>query len=445
MLASPSDMAALERLDLQRQHRLSQDDVLLAYYQGRQRLLHLGMAIPPPLRAFVVIVNWPRVVVDSIVDRQQVKALYLPGQETADPQLRSIADASNLSQQLRMFNRDRCIFGRAFMSVQSTRDGGPVIRVESPREIAAEVDQLTERISIAARFFGVDDDGWGPTHATLYREDETRWFARRSGGAWRLIERDEHKLGAVPIVMHLNRRMSTTWSGESQMTDIIPLTDAAARALTNMQFTQEAHGAPRKFVTGAQASDFQDSKGNPVPKWEAYLDAIHILTKSDAKVGQLSAADLKNFETAIELYGKQAATVTGLPARYFGLHSANPPAEGAIYADEAQLVRSIEAQNDEVGTTLGWVGALALRFQTGAWVEGNRISVDWHNPATPTVAQRADAITKLKQSGILSREGAWDELGWSQARKDRERQYFSAEASDPELQVALGLLAGATE
>jgi hypothetical protein len=88
--------------------------------------------------------------------------------------------------------------------------------------------------------------------------------------------------------------------------------------------------------------------------------------------------------------------------------------------------------------TLGWVGALALRFSTGDWVEGNRVRVDWFDPATPTVAQRADAITKLAQGDrpILSREGAWDELGWSEARKAKERAYFD-EQSDDDLLASL--------
>ena len=38
---------------------------------------------------------------------------------------------------------------------------------------------------------------------------------------------------------------------------------------------------------------------------------------------------------------------------------------------------------------------------------------------------------KLYTQGILSREGVWDELGWDEARKDRERAYFAAEAADP--------------
>lgn len=444
MALTRPEISLLDDLNHQRERQWYDDERLLSYYRGQQRMEELGMAIPPALRRFKVVVNWPRVVVDTTVDRQQLKAMFLPGEEAADPRLRAIGEASNFSSHVRMFNRDRCIFGRAFMSVGSDPRGGlPLIRVESPREVVAKVDPLTERIVVAGRFFGVDDTGWGPTHATLYLPDYTVWCARTSTSTqWVEVRREIHRLGVVPVVMHLNRRLSTSWEGESLMTDVIPLTDAAVRALTNLQFTQEAHGAPRKFVTGATREDFTDSTGKPIAAWEAYFDAIHILSNADAKVGVLDAADLKNFETAVELYGKQAATVAGFPARYFGLHTANPPAEGAIYADEAQLVRSIEAQNEEVGTTLGWVGGLALRFATGEWVEGNRVRAEWHNPATPTIAQRMDAIVKAKSMGILSREGAWDELGWSEARKDRERAYFATEAADPELQAALELLNG---
>ena len=101
----------------------------------------------------------------------------------------------------------------------------------------------------------------------------------------------------------------------------------------------------------------------------------------------------------------------------------------------------MEAQNAQVGMTLGWVGALALRFATGEWVTGNRVRVEWFDPATPTVAQRMDATVKAVAAGILSREGAWDELGWSEARKAKEKAYFATEGTDPTLdRIAEGLL-----
>jgi hypothetical protein len=363
----------------------------------------------------------------------------LPGEETADPRLRAIWDASNLDAHVKMFNRDRMIYGRAFMSVGTNEDDPslPLVRVESPREMTALVDVRRETVIAAARFYGVDPEtARTPTNDTLYLPDETVWVAYdKASGKWIEVDRDRHMLGAVPVVVHLNRRMSGSWIGESQMSDIIPLTDSAVRTFTNLQFVIEAHGAPRKYMTGVEQKDFIDADGKPLPQWEAYFDAIHMVTNPQGKVGQLEAANVSNFETAVNLYGKQAATVTGFPARYFGLHTTNPPAEGAIRADEAQLVESVEGQNVEVGMTLGWVGALALRFATGEWVSGNRVRVDWFDPATPTQAQRMDALVKMRSVQAISREGMWDELGWSEARKAKEREYLTAEALDPVTQA----------
>lgn len=447
MALTPSEIALIERLKRQLDAQSFSDERLFRYYRGQQRIEQLGMAIPPSMRRFLVVVNWPRVVVDTIEHRQNVRALILPGEETADPQLRAIWDASNLDAHVKMFNRDRMIYGRAYMSVGANESDGslPLVRVESPREMTALVDVRREVVTAAARFYGESENGETPTHVTLYLPDQTIWVQRDSQGRWGEVDRDVHNLGAVPVVVHLNRRMSGAWEGESQMSDVIPLTDSAVRTFTNLQFVIEAHGAPRKYMTGVEQKDFVDADGKPLPQWEAYFDAIHMLTNPQAKIGQLEAADVKNFETAVNLYGKQAATVTGFPARYFGLHTTNPPAEGAIRADEAQLVESVESQNIEVGTTLGWVGALALRFATGEWVEGNRVRVDWFDPATPTVSQREDALAKRRAAGVLSREGYWDELGWSEARKAKERAYFEAElASDPLTRAVLLDAAGAS-
>ncbi len=444
MALSTDELALLAKLSDKLAATKSKDDLMLRYYRGAQQVEQLGMAIPPAMRRFLVVVNWCRVVVDTVVDRQQVRSLVLPGQETADPQLRGIWDASNMAAHLKMFNRDRAIFGRSFMSVGANEDDPehPLIRVESPLEMAAEIDGRQERITAAARLFASPGSSEVDS-ATLLLPNETVWCTKTSG-AWVETGRNRHGLGAVPVVMHLNRRMSGSWQGESQMADIIPLVDAAARSLTNLQFAQESHGVPKMILAGVDKGDFVDGDGNLIPRWQAYFNVFNTLTNPNAKAMQVTAADLKNFETAIELYGKQAATVSGFPSRYFGITSVNPPAEGAIRADEAQLVRSVESQNDEVGMTVGWVAALALRFAAGEWVEGNRVRVDWHDPATPTVAQRMDAVVKAKQSGILSREGAWDELGWSEARKAKERIYFEAEAeADPEVRASLALMNGA--
>lgn len=445
MALSTDELDLIARHKSELDSRSLNDELLLRYYKGRQRVEQLGMAIPPNMRRFLTIANWCRVVVDTINDRQQVRSLILPGEETADPALREIWDANNLTSHVGMFNRDRMIYGRSFMSVGSNEANKelPLVRVESPRELNAIVDVRKETMSSAARFYGTTNRGHGPTQVTLYLPDETIWASREGvTQEWEEVDRDPHKLGAVPVVMHLNRRMSGGWEGESQMSDTIPHVDGAARSLTNLQFAQEAHGIPRMWMTGVAKGDFVDVDGKPIPQFEAYFDAIQMLTSDKAKIGQLDAADLKNFETSLNIYRTEAANANGFPASFFGITSANPPTEGSIRAEEARLVRSVESQNDEVGMTIGWVGALALRFRTGEWVEGNRVRVDWFDPSTPTVSQREDALAKRRAADVLSREGYWDELGWSEARKAKERAYFAAESSDALISTLLRPTAG---
>lgn len=432
MALSDDELDLIARLRKKLDSTRRNDELMWRYYRLLQRIEQLGMAIPPEMRNFMVVANWTRIYADTIRDRQQMRFMTLPGEEGGDPDLREIAEANDLEGRIPLFNLDRLVFGRAFMSVGTNEDDEslPLMRVESPRQMSALVDTYKERLTAAGRFYANQDAG--TKHMTLLLPDSTVW-CHLEHGKWVEDDRDPHMLGAVPVVMHLNRRMSGEWSGESQLTDIIPFVDSVARSLTNMQFAQEAHGVPSIWATGVASGDFVDENGQPIPQFEAYFDAIKILTSDKAKWGQFTAADLKNFETAMNVYGRLAAVQTGFPPDYFGITTTNPAGEGAIRATEGRMIESIQAQNKEVGVTLGWAGALAMRFRTGEWVQGNRVRTEWFDPGTPTPAQRADAVVKLASGDnpILSREGAWDEMGWSEPRKDRERAYFEAEALDP--------------
>jgi hypothetical protein len=443
---TPDEVALLEQ-----HHRLydaqqPNDELMGRYFDGEQRIEQLGMAVPPQFRRFLLIVNWPGMYVEAIESRQDVRALILPGQSEADPQLQDIWDANNLDSELSLFLQDRYVYGRAFFSVGANEEdpSTPLVHVESPREMTALVDVRLRRMTSAERFYGVDANGAGPTNATLYLPDVTIWLEKSSSTQkWAETGRDVHRLGRVPITMSLCRRRSGSWTGTSLMKRVADITDAAARALTNMQFASEAHGIPQRYALGVSQGDFVDKDGAPIPAWEAYFNAVWANKNADVKVGQFTASDLKNFETQLNLYGRLAGSVSGLPLRYFGLQTTNPPSADAIRAEEAQSVKFVERQNHQVGSVVGWTAGLALRFANGEWVDGSRIGVEWHDPSTPTVAQREDALMKRKSQGVLSVQGYWDELGWSEQRKAKERQYLLEEAtSDPVFQAARDLMGG---
>ena len=147
----------------------------------------------------------------------------------------------------------------------------------------------------------------------------------------------------------------------------------------------------------------------------------------------MQGTSLSNFHDTVNHYARLVAAITGLPPHFLGFSSENPASADAIRSSESRLVKRAELKQRQFGDAWGRVMGLYLRLRDGEWLDGRQVRTEWFDAATPTVAARTDAVVKLMSTGIVSREGAWDELGWSEARKEKERGYFNAQASDPVL------------
>lgn len=433
---SDDESNMVEKMQAKLHRRKRFDDRLQAYFEGSVRISQLGLAVPPNLWVLETIANWPRVQVSEISNRQRMRSIMRPDQVVADAALMEGFQANNLASEASLNHTQTMVFGRGFVSVGTNEDDEehPLISIESPREMTCLVNTRQRRMDAAMRTFRSED---GDLLGTLLLPNKTIQISLRAGG-WRIDEVgddngiDEHDLGRVPVVMFLNRRKAGEWDGESEMTDVIPITDAAARALTNLQYALETHATPQKWALGVDQKDFVNEKGEPIPAWESYMHSVWSTKNDKAKFGNFTPSDLRNFHETVSLYGEMASSVSGLPLRYFGKNTANPAAEGAIRADEARMINNAENKMIDNGAAWSWVAALYERFRTGEWLPGNQITVEWYNAATPTKSEEADSIQKLNGgTPVYSREGSWDEMGWSEARKNRERQYFEKEESDP--------------
>lgn len=430
----------LDRLNTRADALTATDELMNRYYNGAQRLRQIGLAVPEELRSFETSVNWPRLVVDSLEARLDVKTFYSPDGKRADAVLEGWA-YNNLDSEASLAHVDALVYGRSYVCVGANPDDAahPLVTVESPREIFTEVDPRTRRITAALRLYGGTqvstlDPQIAPEFATLYLPDATLWFTQ-DRGKWEVTRRDDHRLGVVPIVALVNRRRAGDFVGLSEMTDVIGLTDAAARTLTNLQVGAETHALPSRWAVGMSNGDFVDKDGKPIPVWESYFTAISATKNADAKFGQFTSSDLKNFHETVNHYAGLVASVSKMPTSYLGLTTTNPASADAIRSAEAPHVKLAERKQRAFGDAWGWVAALYERFRSGTWENGNAMQVAWFDAATPTVAARADAIVKLTGGKpVLSVEGAWDEMGWSESRKTTERERLEAEASDPEMQ-----------
>lgn len=409
-------------------------DKLEAYYQGNQTIASIGIAIPEVLRPFIFPLNWPRITVDSVVQRQSVRSFSAPGDEEATRRLRYLWEANNMQSQQILNHTEARVQGHSFVSIATNPDDPdtPIITAEPARSMICYIDPATKVIKAALRVYYDEllPRSISPEAATLYLPNSTI-FLRKKQGKLEIENRDDHYLGVVPIVQFTNKPLVGSFIGESEMADVIRPTDMAARVILDLQIAVETAAVPGKYAIGVDGNNFIDpTTGKPTSAFQQYFTSMLTSKDKNVKFGQFSAANLENFTQVVATLSQQVSAITGLPARYFGQNTANPSSEGAIRADEVRLVKNVEMKNSLDGDSWSQVMAIAYQFATGRKLKANLVRCDWDDPNTPTYSQKADAIQKMRAAGLLSREGAWDELGWSEARKDAERAYLQKEQDE---------------
>lgn len=415
-------------------------DSLRSYYRGMQRLVQLGLAVPDDLRQFVTIVAWPRTYVDAIVARLHPQGFLL--NEQADEKLWKLWQFNNMDAQIRMALTDMVAYKRGYLSVGSADDGPmPLLRAESPFQMTHEWSPRDQRVTYAARFY-VDESGPKKiTRSTLYTPESNIWLLREKRG-W--VEdpdhpRDDHGFGRVMVEPLVNRASTDEPYGESEMLSIITLTDAAARALTNAQVATEVMALPQRYAAGMTAADFKDAEtGEQLTQWEAYFGAVWATQNKDARFGQFTAADLQNFKTIVDHYATLVAGVTGLPMRYFGQNTANPPSAEGIRADESRLVGTAEEKQEFAADGI----ENAMRTAAALMDDGpddqealSLLQTDWRDASTPTVAQTTDAAVKLHAETLISRREALRMTGRNGTQIQKIEDEIREEQADPLVKV----------
>ncbi|MGE7432768.1 phage portal protein [Kitasatospora sp. NPDC001175] len=422
-------LAWVRRLAEAHDRQMTQLQLWNAYYEGVQPLSYMApellMEVDDRMRQ--VVINWPQLVVDSLEERLDIEGFRLGGADQADRDLwDDIWQPNDLDEESQLAHVDALAMRRSYVIVGAGDSPGdpPVITVESPLQVYAERDPRTRQIVAALkRWQQPQADGGAEDFATLYLPEATIQLTRKGAGSdWEEIGRDEHRLGTVPVVALVNRARVADRDGVSELAAIVPLSDAACKIATDMMTAAEFHAMPRRWATGLADDDFKDPSGRPVSALSRIAGRVWATRGDSVKFGQFPEANLSNFHETINSLARLAASLSGLPPTYLGLATDNPPSADAIRAAEARLVKRAERRQRAFGGGWEQVMRLALLIRDGeVRPEAERMETIWRDPATPTYAQKADAVTKLFAAGLLPKEQAWEDMGYSAAQIARMR------------------------
>lgn len=416
----PDKLVAILDRDIQHQRkRILRND---AYYEGEQPLRYMAPALEAEIgdRVTQLVINWPRLCADAYENRSDIEGFRFAGNDSSDDELWEMWQANDGDEQSQQAHLESLICGRSFVIVGSgeTDDDPPVMTVEHPLQMTVRRDPKTRKITEGLKRWKDED---GVQRAALYLPDSTIQFERRRG-SWTEIDRDDHELGRPPVAALLNNGRILRQFGRSEFHDIIPVADAANKMATDMMISGEFHAMPRRWAIGMSEADFQDEDGKPMSTFSVIAGRMWAtdLKPNEVEVGQFPEANLEVFHATIKVLAQLAAQLMFLPQDYMSFTSDNPTSADALRSSESRLVKRAERKHTVWGGSWEDVQRMMMRFKTGEWdPKARSLETVWRDPSTPTIAQKADAVVKLKQAGILPVEFARQEMGYTTEQRKR--------------------------
>lgn len=394
------------------------------YFESKQRVRQLGIAIPPQLNSFETVLGWPYKAVKSLATRVKLGGFAVPGADSAEFGIDRIWADNRMGIEAHHAHMSALTYGVSFVAVMAGGPGEPaaVIRALSPTSSTALWD-ANKRRAVAAVSVVAAEAGY-PTELILYLEDKVV-TARFDRGRW-VLDETPHSLGRCPVVVLAYDSSPEYPFGRSRITQgVMRITDEAIRTSLRMEVSAEFYSSPQRYLLGADESAFQSADGTQRTGWDAVLGRLLAIGRDEdgeiPTVGQFQQMSMQPHAEMLRTIGAKFAGETNIPVNTLGIIHDNPASDAAMHTAYLDLNADAESAHEPFGAA--WVDAMRMAVEI---VEGSSeglelLTTKWRDPATPTKSAAADAVMKLVTAGVLPADSAvtLEQLGFDQTTIDR--------------------------
>lgn len=273
-----------------------------------------------------------------------------------------------------------------------------------------------------------------PTLAHVMTDDALIVLAEGPSRRWE-AEYRPHGMGRAPVVPLVYHPTLARPLGRSRITaKVRSCVDDALRELANMAVAAAFSAAPQKYLLGADKTTIDKLAETP---FAAYIGSMFMATQGRSgntpQYGQLSQMSMEPHAQYMRILAADFAGATGVPLSSMGVVTDNPSSADTIRAAKEDAIVDIQAYVDGCKRSLVQVFRMALAAISGrSYAEqlrdGGSVSVEFANPAMPSIVSQPDAVTKQVQSfpWMADSDVPLRELGYSdeqvtQLRSDRIR------------------------
>lgn len=392
------------------------------YYDGRQDLKYSSSKLKEIFHGLDAnfTENWCAVVVDSVLDRLQLRDLTVPDDEAATKTLRALREQSGLVDDEDAIHESLCVVGEAFVLAWADEATGVQAFHNDARLCHAEYDSANpRRLRFAAKWW----DESGVKRLNLYYPDRIEYYAtkrefkqgempdERAFQPWGDEPAALNPFGVIPL-FHFR---SSQRKPVSQLDNVLPVQDMLNQLTAAMMVAAEFGAFPQRYVISE--SGIANLQNNPNAIWDLVAAGKDMQA---TQAGQFAATDLNNYLVALNKLAADIGIISRTPRHYFYAQGGDPSGE-ALIAMEAPLNRKVVRLQGAFSPAWRDLGAFLLLL-AGEPMPSQRIWVNYEPPQTVQPMTDAQIVQTLAQAGMplqtILRDRGWTDADLQEMADD---------------------------
>jgi hypothetical protein len=346
--------------------------------------------------------NFGELIVEAVTERMIPAGFTMNGEPKDDDVLRKLWKANRLQIGFADVVRDMVGLSAGYMMASELAPGKALVTCEKPEQVITEQSAARpDQVRAGLKVYRDEIDGYDTAYLhipgavlTYYRplrgEHGLAQAPGRVQGDWTYAGGDDTRLRFVPIFPFLNRGGLGEFEPHIDVLDRINWNILQRLVITAMQAYRQ-----RGIELGDEDLPDEDADGKEIDYAEMFKPGPGALWRlpKGAKLWESAQADLTGILSANKDDLTHLGAVTRTPMPMLIPDGANQTAEGAAFAREGLVFKSIDRQNRaDAALTLALGAALAIETGQDTPVEG--IEIKWEPVERRSLQEKADASTK---------------------------------------------------
>lgn len=424
------DRALVRRLVQEWRDHAARNELRHIYYTMHNRLVDLGISVPPELKNLNAACGWGKKCVDVMVEHSKFDGFTVADQDMQD-ELDAIVRSNKMRSRYRKAATSALEQCFALWFVSRGEGGRAQVNAYPASVCGVTWDYARDDIEAACFVVSLRTKGRGmrarqePDWINVATRDYLIRIRSDSGSAW-YAEYVPHGLGRVPCFAMAYEPTLHRPLGTSRITrEVMGYIDSAVRANVNEEIASAFAASAQKYLLGTDGDPFEN-----ITKWQAFIGNIFNIDKDEdgdvPTFGQLPQPSMQPLSDHWRLLCGRMSAATGIHVSQFGQVHDNPASSDAIYAENEPLILKVKDWNEDAGGVLSDVAVALLATERGVSFESvasERIAIEarFRNPAMPTLAQQTDSSVKIASvvDGFAQTETFWEMNGFGAEERSR--------------------------